>query len=116
MTDTKLSTKPSITTEMLFNCSREKIFDFVTVPDNWVGTHPATKDVKGDTNFSAETGHRWIEMIEPVWRDDGETIGTEWEVLAYERPSLWTIRAVNVMNTAATVSITYNLTENNDGT
>ncbi|MDC7223539.1 MAG: hypothetical protein PQJ60_07335 [Spirochaetales bacterium] len=107
---------PAITTELQFDCSREEIFNFVTVPDNWVGTHPATKEVKGDTHSPAIVGKSWIEVIDPVWRDDLDVCEAEWTTTDYEYPSMWSFCSKNIYNTSADVYITYHLIEKDGGT
>lgn len=104
--------KPVTDNQIIINSSPEKIFDFVTVPDNWVGTHPVTKAVKGETGISAGLGKRWIEVIE----GGGITFDAEWEVIACERPSLWRISASNFNNTSFRVIITYTFNKVDGGT
>jgi|GEM_PF-4838142 len=107
-----LLVKPVTDNQIIINSSPEKIFDFVTVPDNWVGTHPVTKAVKGETGISAGVGKRWTEVIE----GGGITFDAEWEVIACARPSLWTISSPNFNSMPIRVIITYTFNEVEGGT
>jgi hypothetical protein len=97
-----------VVSEIDVMCSPRTLYDFVTTPDNWVGTHPATRDVKGDTGISEELGAHWIEVIEGLGARQFEA---EWWVINAEPPRVWEIQTDDFGGLPATVSITYTLTE-----
>jgi hypothetical protein len=97
-----------VVSEIDVMCSPLTLYDFVTTPDNWVGTHPATRDVKGDTGISEGLGAHWIEVIEGP---GGRQFEAEWWVINAEPPRVWEIQTDDFDGMPATVSITYTLTE-----
>jgi hypothetical protein len=85
-------------------CSAQGLYEFVTTPDNWVGTHPATKAVRGETTNSAGLGMHWVEVIEAP---SGRQFEAEWRVVRADPPRLWEIQADNFGGIPAIVTITY---------
>jgi hypothetical protein len=97
-----------VVSEVDVMCFPQTLYDFVTTPDNWVGTHPATRDVKGDTGISEGLGAHWIEVIEGP---GGRQFEAEWWVINAEPPGVWEIQTDDFGGLPATVSVTYTLTE-----
>jgi hypothetical protein len=97
-----------ILSEIDIICSPRRLYDFVTTPDNWVGTHPVTKGVRGNTASPRGLGERWFEVIEVPGRRQFET---EWRVVKADPPRLWQIQADNVSGLPVTVTITYTIDE-----
>ncbi|MEU9211005.1 SRPBCC family protein [Streptomyces sp. NPDC048415] len=74
-------------------CTPQAAYEFVTTPDNWVGTHPVTAEVIGDnTGQSAVVGASWIEVIvhegeapfKAEWTVTEAIPGARWVIVAYE--------------------------------
>ncbi|MDA4114870.1 MAG: SRPBCC family protein [Thaumarchaeota archaeon] len=93
-------------------CSPQRLYEFVTTPDNWVGTHPVTKTVRGETENPAGLGMHWIEVIEAP---SGRQFEAEWRVVRADSPRLWEIQADNFGGIPATVTITYLIEGGRDG-
>jgi hypothetical protein len=51
--------------EITIERSPSQVYEFVTTPANWVGTHPVTAGVEGATGTPAAAGARWVEVIRP---------------------------------------------------
>jgi len=101
-----------ILSEVDVMCRPERLYEFVTTPNNWVGTHPSTRAVRGETGSPKGLGERWIEVIEAP---GGRRFEAEWRVTKADAPKLWEIQADNFGGLPATVTITYVLTEGRDG-
>jgi hypothetical protein len=97
-----------VLSEIDVTCSPRALYDFVTTPNNWVGTHPATRDVKGDTGVSEGLGAHWIEVIEGP---GGRQFEAEWWVINADPPRTWEIQTDDFGGLPATVRITYLFTE-----
>ena len=89
-------------------CAPQRLFDFVTTPSNWVGTHPATKGVRGNTASPKGLGERWFELVEPP---GGRRFEAEWSVVKADPPMLWQIRADKLAGLPAAATITYMIDE-----
>jgi Polyketide cyclase / dehydrase and lipid transport len=103
----------TIVSEIDVRCKTEDLFKFVTTPDNWVGTHPSTLAVKGETNAERKPGDEWIEVIEPP---SGKHFEAKWTVVSEDRPRLWQIHSENFGGLPLSVRITYTLTSEKAGT
>jgi uncharacterized protein YndB with AHSA1/START domain len=88
-------------------CSPQEAYDFVTRPDNWVGTHPVTAAVKGAPDGRAGAGQRWVETIKGPGMP---AFDAEWSVVRAEPPALWEIRCEKLGPVGAEVTITYTFT------
>ena len=100
-----------ILSEIDVACTPQRVYDFVTTPDNWVGTHPVTKAVRGETGSPRGLGAHWIELIEGP---SGRRFEAEWRVTEARAPALWKIQADNFGGIPATVTITYNIEGSSD--
>jgi hypothetical protein len=89
------------------------VYEFVTTPANWVGTHPVTAAVKGDTDTSAGVGRHWIEVIQA---DGGEPFETEWTVVQAEPGKTWVIASDQLQVPSMRCEITYTFTQQGDAT
>lgn len=85
-------------------CSPERLYEFVTTPNNWVGTHPLTKGVRGNTASPRGLGERWFELIE---FPGGRRLEAEWRVIKADPPRLWQIQADNIGGIPVSGTITY---------
>lgn len=93
-----------IISEIDVNCPPEKLYEFVTTPDHWVGSHPSTKGVKGETSTPRKLGDEWIELIEAP---GGTQFEARWKVVEAEEPARWKIKADSFGGLPITVTITY---------
>ena len=90
------------------------VYDFVTTPANWVGTHPVTAEVKGDTDHSAGVGDRWVELIQPP----GEPVGheTEWMATTAVPGHTWVIETSRLTFAGVRCQIVYTFVGHDGGT
>src|SRR5215471_9075625 len=80
--------------EISIRCSPERLFQLVTTPDNWVGRHPMTVRVSGDTHHSLEVGEQCIEEVRVgVGGVDQPPLSANWHVTRRQAPLLWEIQA-----------------------
>ncbi|HZW58488.1 MAG TPA: hypothetical protein VFF30_19525 [Nitrososphaerales archaeon] len=94
-----------ILSEIDVECLPSELYAFVTTPDNWAGSHPATKGVKGETDSPRGLGSKWIEIIEAP--GSGRRFEAQWLVVREEAPRVWEIKAIDFGGLPATVTITY---------
>jgi hypothetical protein len=91
------------TSEVTMACVASDVYEFVVTPKNWVGTHPVTRAVRGETESPRGLGDRWSEVIQ----GKESQFEVEWQVTRAEPYSLWEIRANNFGGLPAIVTITY---------
>jgi hypothetical protein len=91
-----------------------EVFEFVTTPANWVGAHPVTAAVEGETETPALPGARWVELIRPV----GETtvFRAEWLATLAVPGHTWVIEANDVFTAGVRNQIVYTFTDHPQGT
>lgn len=88
------------------------VFDFVTRPLNWIGTHPVTDDVqfsRGDAH--AVTGHEFIETIGAQLSFD-----VRWRVTTHEVDRLWVIETDALGDPDVSCRIQYEFEPDGTGT
>ncbi len=95
-----------VVSEIDIVCPPQRLYDFVTTPDNWVGTHPLTKGVRGNTSSPRGLGERWIELIE---LPGGRRLEAEWRVVKADPPRLWQIQADITGGVPVAGTITYTI-------
>jgi len=89
-------------------CAPQLLYEFVTTPMNWVGTHPATKAVRGETASPSNVGDHWFEVVSPL---GGHQFEAEWRVTKADSPRLWQIESNDIGGLPAIVTITYRIDE-----
>ena len=96
--------------EIDVQCTPKVLYDFVTTPKNWVGTHPATKAVRGDAESPKSLGDRWFELVEPP---GGRRFEAEWTVVKADPPRQWEIQAKQLGDLPIDCTIIYNIENSN---
>ncbi|GAA3706981.1 SRPBCC family protein [Streptomyces tremellae] len=95
-------------------CSPQAAYEFVTKPDNWVGTHPVTVEVGGDgTGQPAGQGVSWTEMISAHGK---EPYRVEWTVTEAVPGARWVIVCPNLRGPGEYCQIVYTFDESDGGT
>jgi hypothetical protein len=82
----------------------EDVYEFVTTPANWVGTHPVTEGVKGDTGRSAGVGDHWTEVIRTP---DAGSFDAEWTATKADPGKAWKIETDQLRLPGVRCEITY---------
>lgn len=100
--------------EIVIDADAATIYDFVTRPDNWVGTHPVTRWVKGETAEPAGVGTTWREGIQ---RDGDDRL---WDVTWLSSVAvpghIWVIETDELGLPGVRCRIVYTLTPEGRGT
>ncbi|WP_328609491.1 hypothetical protein OG943_10295 [Amycolatopsis sp. NBC_00345] len=91
-----------------------QVYEFVTTPANWVGTHPVTAAVEGATQAPAAAGARWIEVIRPP--DDPTGFRTEWLATLAAPGHTWVIETDRLLTAGVRCQIAYTFTDHPQGT
>jgi hypothetical protein len=91
-----------------------EVYEFVTTPANWVGTHPVTAAVEGATQTPATAGARWVELIRPP----GDTAGlrTQWLATLAAAGHTWVIETDRLQTAGVRCQIVYTFTDHPQGT
>jgi hypothetical protein len=91
-----------------------EVYEFVTTPANWVGTHPVTAAVEGATEAPAVAGSRWVEVIRPP----GDTTGfrTEWLATLAAAGHTWVIETDRLLLAGVRCQIVYTFADHPQGT
>lgn len=92
----------------------EEVYGFVTKPDNWVGTHPVTAGVRGDTQGSAAAGAQWIEVIQPG--PGAPAFEVEWWATIAVPGRLWVIETERLAFPGLRCRIVYTFVAEGGGT
>ncbi|MCV7287853.1 SRPBCC family protein [Mycolicibacterium wolinskyi] len=90
------------------------VFDFVTRPRNWVGTHPVTEDVRfsgGDAR--ATTGD---EFVETIGGGGQPGFDVRWRVTVHEIDRLWVIETDALGDPDVSCRIQYEFEPDGTGT
>jgi len=100
--------------EIAVERSPGQVYEFVTTPANWVGTHPVTAAVEGATETPAAAGARWAELIRPP----GEATGfrTEWLATLAAPGHTWVIETDRLRVAGVRCQIVYTFADHPQGT
>ncbi|MBI1927571.1 SRPBCC family protein [Candidatus Poribacteria bacterium] len=90
--------------------SIERIFDYVTTPDNWQNWHHSSLGVSGATDHSLELGEQVTEEFQVA----GRPRRVVWTVREREAPRRWVIEGQ--MENGSGLTTTYTLVPHGDGT
>jgi hypothetical protein len=90
------------------------VFRFVTTPDNWVGSHPVTASVRGETSQPRGAGTRWVEVIQPNPQAPG--FETEWWATIAVPDRLWAIETKRLAFDGLRCRIVYTFSAEAGGT
>jgi hypothetical protein len=91
------------------------VYEFVTTPDNWVGTHPVTAKVTGEgTDRSASQGDTWTELISHS--DAAQNIEAQWTVVEAIPHQRWVITCASLGVPGGHCEIVYTFDEADGGT
>lgn len=97
-----------------FDCPPQAAYEFVTTPDNWVGTHPVTAEVSGEsTGQSAGQGTSWSELISPRGIDPFKV---RWTVIEAIPGARWVIVAPTLRGPGEHCEIVYTFEDADGGT
>jgi hypothetical protein len=110
---TEVSVMPAATSSSIHvRCEPEQVYEFVSTPVNWVGTHPVTAAVTaagaGVCRQSAGEGTRWTELIHDP--DGAEPFAVEWVVVVAEPGRRWVIATDRLRVPGLHCRITYTFT------
>jgi hypothetical protein len=100
--------------EITIGRSTDDVYEFVTTPANWVGTHPVTAAVEGATEVSAAAGTRWVELIRPP--GDATGFRTEWLATLAASGHTWVIETDRLHTAGVRCQIVYTFTDRPQGT
>ena len=92
----------------------EQVFRFVTTPDNWVGMHPVTASVRGQTSAPASAGIHWTEVIQPG--PEAQPFDTEWWATIAAPFRLWVIETERLAVPGLRCRIVYTFLTEGTGT
>jgi uncharacterized protein YndB with AHSA1/START domain len=104
----------STTSHIFIERAPEQVFRFVTTPDNWVGTHPVTSAVRGETDKPAGAGAHWIEVIQA--NPQAQPFETEWWATIAAPPRLWIIETDQLGRPGLGCRIAYTFRAEGNGT
>ena len=82
------------------------VFEFVTTPAHWVGTHPVTETVRGQVGRSAEIGTRWTEVIK-----DAPPFEIDWLTTLWVPGHTWVIETDALRDKGTRCQIVYTFVE-----
>jgi hypothetical protein len=91
-----------------------QVYEFVTTPANWVGTHPVTAAVEGATQTPAVAGARWVELIRPP--GDAAGFRTEWLATLAAPGHTWVIETDRLQTPGVRCQIAYTFSDHPQGT
>jgi hypothetical protein len=100
--------------ETTIGVNPDQVYEFVTTPANWVGTHPVTAAVEGETRAPAVAGARWVELIRPP--DDKPGFRTEWLATLAAPGHTWVIETDRLRTAGVRCQIVYTFTDHPQGT
>jgi hypothetical protein len=100
--------------EIVIGRNPGEVYEFVTTPANWVGTHPVTAAVEGATQAPAVAGAQWAEVIRPP----GDTTGfrTEWLATLSAAGHTWVIETDRLQTAGVRCQIVYTFADHPQGT
>jgi hypothetical protein len=102
------------TSQIFIGRPPEEVFHFVTTPDNWVGSHPVTAGVRGETHAPAGAGAHWTEVIRPD--PQAQAFETEWWVTIAAPGRLWVIETERLALPGLRCRIAYTFRNEGEGT
>ncbi|MET7991751.1 hypothetical protein ABZU76_12650 [Amycolatopsis sp. NPDC005232] len=99
----------TISNDTRISRSPEEVYDYVTKPENWVGTHPVTVAVRDAPEGSAVAGTRWIEVIGAPGTLDEGGYDTEWLATTSVPGHTWVIETDRLRFDGVRCQIVYTL-------
>src|SRR4051794_20803038 len=104
----------STSSQIVIRRSPDEVFRFVTTPDNWVGAHPVTAAVRGETHQPALAGAHWTEVIQPG--PQAQPFEVEWWATIAAPGRLWVIETDKLAFAGLRCRIAYTFVEESSGT